>query len=421
VWRDDSYHGEVLDGEWDRGIPVAPFVSRVFGSGAITMGLRVGYGTARPEDISGRNFMAVRPPGAELRFGVVSVECSVAGGFLSFLPQVGAHREYATAGAVVCDLSEASRTLKRKCSASVPAGPEYLLESAGHECVSGPLPGAAGSSGGPPALPLAPPRQEPAPTALVFVHGYNCGVGWACMRVGQLSSLGKLSPHFLPFVFSWPSGKLASYPQILQNLPSLAADLPRFLESLRDVGVQEVHLAAHSFGCELVAAALPQLEALVTHGGSSVSTGGTGDEGGPLRIPTVTFFNATCPSETFTADTLPGLLRICGRLTLYCNRDDVALVSSDWLFQRGAAIGRCTDSIAHESPRVDVVDCTSMDSNVNGLRHSYFDLNAHVVADFQELLRTQLGAVRRSRLVRKSMDRHSNVFAFLAPPIFVSW
>eukprot|EP00415_Alexandrium_ostenfeldii_P000736 UN0736 len=112
---------------------------------------------------------------------------------------------------------------------------------------------------------------------------------------------------------------------------------------------------------------------------------------------------------------------MCNRLTLYCNRDDVALTASDVLFQRGKAIGRCTDPIGYERSRIDVVDCTSMDSNINGVRHSYFDLNGHVVADFQELLRTQHGASRRSRLVRTSTDSHSNVFAFLAPPVFVSW
>mmetsp|Transcript_26202 Transcript_26202/g.82408 ORF Transcript_26202/g.82408 Transcript_26202/m.82408 type:complete len:667 (-) Transcript_26202:133-2133(-) len=423
VWRDDSHHGEVLDGEWQSGLPVAPFVSRVFGSGAITMGLRIGYGTARPEGISACHLMPVRPPGAQLRFGVVGVECSVAGGFLAFLPQVSAHEELASAEAAVLDLLGAASSLRRRQhSAYLPLpGPEARPEAAGGCSWELPPGAAAGPSGWSPSPSPASPRVEDSVTALVFVHGFNCPVDWACMRVGQLSSLGKLSPHCLPFVFSWPSGRLLSYHQALQSLPTAAADLPRFLAALRDAGVQEVHLAAHSMGCELIAAALPQLEALLDCTKNLLVPGGAGRAGGQFRISTVTFFNATCPGAAFLAETLPRLLRVCGRLTLYCNRDDVALVGSDLLFGRGKAIGRCTDGIAHESPRVDVVDCTSMDSNVDGVRHSYFDLNAHVVADFQELLRTQCGASRRSRLVRTSMDDQSNVFAFLAPPVFVNW
>ncbi|CAE7533159.1 unnamed protein product, partial [Symbiodinium pilosum] len=45
IWQDDSYHGEVYEGSWFRGQPVAPFISRCFGSGAISYGLKVGYGT----------------------------------------------------------------------------------------------------------------------------------------------------------------------------------------------------------------------------------------------------------------------------------------------------------------------------------------------------------------------------------------
>jgi len=415
VWRDNSYHGEVLDGEWRDGVPVPPFMSRVFGSGAITMGLRVGYGTVRPEGISETWFMAVRPQTAQLRFGVVSVECSVAGGFLSFLPQVNAHHDFATSEAAVSELQGVAEVLVRRCSSSVShSGSDAFLESGGVESLSERDSTSSASArafdGLPPGSP-APPRGC-LTTALVFVHGYNCPIDWACMRVAQLSSLGKLSPHFMPFVFSWPAGRIASFRQVLQDLPAFAADLPDFLAALRDAGVQEVHLAAHSLGCELITAALPQLDVLVESSGSG---------GGRLQISTVTFFNATCPEPTFTAEMLPRLLRICGRLTLYCNRDDVALISSDKLFGRGKAIGRCTDKIDYESARVDVVDCTSMDSNVNGVRHSYFDLNAHVVADFQELLQTQRSASRRSRLVHTSMDERSNVFAFLAPPAFVSW
>jgi esterase/lipase superfamily enzyme len=272
-------------------------------------------------------------------------------------------------------------------------------------------------------------------TAVVFVHGYNCPIDWACMRLGQLFALGKLSPHLLPIVFSWPCGRVFSYFQVLLELPEVAQDLPRFLAALHEAGIREVHLIAHSMGCELITSAMPQLEALLQRqhdgaGNPGANSGGTGDDivAERLRLPTVTFLNATCPAAEFLAPEGPlqRLVRCSGRITLYCDGNDFALQSSEILGRRGPSIGRRITPLWPPggggnvgNTSIDVVDCTSMDANVSGMRHSYFDLNAHVVADLQELLRTQKPACRRSRLVRTAADPRANVFAFLASPVFV--
>ncbi|CAJ1334384.1 unnamed protein product, partial [Effrenium voratum] len=76
--------------------------------------------------------------------------------------------------------------------------------------------------------------------ALIFVHGFNCPVDWACMRLGQLLTLGKFSSKILPLVFSWPTGTLSSFFHVRPLLPDFAADLPRFLRLLSEAGLQEL-------------------------------------------------------------------------------------------------------------------------------------------------------------------------------------
>merc|ERR1712048_1380338 len=107
-------------------------------------------------------------------------------------------------------------------------------------------------------------------------------------------------------------------------------------------------------------------------------------------------------------------MSLCERLTLYSDRGDTALWFSDLLSRRGKSLGRHTEPIFRAQgdlhSRIDVIDCTLMDANVNGIRHSYFDLNTHVLSDISELVSTGLPASRRSRLVRISLNPQCNVY-----------
>ncbi|KAH9261258.1 hypothetical protein BASA81_000962 [Batrachochytrium salamandrivorans] len=84
-WLDDSYHGELMSGVWDRGEPVGPFRSREFGSGFAFESLRVGFVHCSDDTTESRNWF---PSQERLpTIGAASVECSVAGGFFSHLPR----------------------------------------------------------------------------------------------------------------------------------------------------------------------------------------------------------------------------------------------------------------------------------------------------------------------------------------------
>lgn len=432
VWRDDSHHGEVLEGDWYEGRPTKGFMSRIVKSHALSLGLEVGYGTARAEQLT-QLFLCPRRSG-RLRCGILQVECSAAGGFLSHLPQSMQHRDFADAdgladaAGMLSELQQAgaverlriSRNVSPESTFGAPPPPDDapLEQQAGPPLAT--WPGAPGgrflerstSCGS---------QASAAGAALVFVHGYNCPLDWACMRMGQLMALGKFPPTLTPLVFSWPSGGLAAYFQARNQLSpdaagSVAPDFVEFLRKLREAGLSSVHIIAHSMGCELVCAALPLLRHFVS-------------ESQQFSIPTVTFFNATCSREAFLAPEgeLSQLLAICARLTLYNDGADFALTTTEVIGGRGRVIGRHTKPLPRDCgvrredrARVDIVDCTSMDANVGGVRHNYFNLQPHIVGDLQEMVCRGKSAAQRSRLVRISMDPSDNIFAFLAPPAFVS-
>ncbi|CAJ1437053.1 unnamed protein product [Effrenium voratum] len=272
LWQGDAYHGEIYDGFWQHGRPAVPFVSRCFGSGSISYGIKIGYGTCRLEQLSQLRWKPCRINGA-LRLGSVGIECSASGGFMAHLPQLveQQHQRFATAAELVDEL--------RGSIVALDAGSrddDAVSLGSFRSDISGPV------------------------AALIFVHGFNCPVDWACMRLGQLLTLGKFSSKILPLVFSWPTGTLSSFFHVRPLLPDFAADLPRFLRLLSEAGLQEFHLMAHSMGCELVMAALPELHQAV-----------------PLQ--TISFCNPSCPFNSFQ-EQLVQLASLCQRLTLYCDR-----------------------------------------------------------------------------------------------------
>jgi len=63
-------------------------------------------------------------------------------------------------------------------------------------------------------------------------------------------------------------------------------------------------------------------------------------------------------------------------------------------------------------PRIDVIDCSTIDQNIHKLRHNYYMLNTQVVEDICELIGSRAHALQRTRLVRVE----ANVFNFLCPP-----
>jgi hypothetical protein len=64
---------------------------------------------------------------------------------------------------------------------------------------------------------------------------------------------------------------------------------------------------------------------------------------------------------------------------------------------------------------LDVIDASTLDSNVHGLRHAYFNLNSFIVDDLVEIVTTRRRACMRRRLIHSV----GNVWCFLAAPAHV--
>jgi len=390
VWCNNHNHGEVVKGMWRDGKLVAPFFSRTYGTGSMSKGLIIGYGTVRDEDLRGLYYIPTR---GRLRFGTLGVECSVAGGFLAHLPEVFEH----TCG----NLEHVVGKFKEMSQHTIGS----LTECESYRERDDPWCSPVFSS-------CMDARETglPGRKAIVFVHGLDSTIETGCVRLGQLLALGKFNPSVMPFVFSWSCGTTPTYFAVRKRLPSLAQDFGPFLEALSAAGIVEVHLLAHSVGCEIVTEALPELQRLRS----------------ALTISTVSFISATNDCDRFFKSTsdrpcdLDGLLSVSKRVTLYCDSDNtlLALFSPKAVGRHGPCeFSRCSHC---EDPRFDLIDCTSMDTTARVFRHSCFDLNTHLVTDLHELLNTQHSASKRTRLVRLDVEaRPINLFSFLAPPIFV--
>mmetsp|Transcript_24211 Transcript_24211/g.31536 ORF Transcript_24211/g.31536 Transcript_24211/m.31536 type:complete len:303 (-) Transcript_24211:48-956(-) len=65
---------------------------------------------------------------------------------------------------------------------------------------------------------------------------------------------------------------------------------------------------------------------------------------------------------------------------------------------------------------IDVIDTTLLDTNVNDLRHSAFNINPFVLNDLQELIITGKRAARRSMLIY----RQGNTFSYCQAPSYIA-
>lgn len=246
LWKDSAYHGENLSGLWEHGIPIGPFTSREQGSGYTTEKLRVAYASVRGEkDTDSTDIFPTFKP---ITWGVANVECSVAGGFFSFLPSVehffsdeDTHHHRRPQNAAECistlrtpldfvayhdvDNHERSGDERNKC--------QHFSES------------------------LEPVALSPHDVhmemkeALVYIHGINTSLDFAISSIAQIMSLGDFPARIHPFVYGWPSG---STPVFFSQSLKAASDtqsitgLRDFLASIVAAGYTKMNIVTHSMG-----------------------------------------------------------------------------------------------------------------------------------------------------------------------------
>lgn len=388
TWTDTAKYGERLSGYWQHGLPVGPFRSLELRTGCAFTTLRVAVGSMAASAWNTKTWV---PQVAErLRWGVVSVEVSVAGHWIKGLPCATLHAPFeerdanwavrqlmhigdcadtaclangVTSGVTSGVASGAASTVAAAAgSTSGHAGCERGLQSvvvslaaaphqlhvAGHRAASVELATSATisivpveeGSGGTPCLRVEGGwrRGGAAQEALIWIPGFNASSDVIASAVAQLLALGAFPAHIKPLIFAWPNGVGLTYPlaEELARSACMRAHVCEFFRSvLEDAGIDQIHVLVHSMGSQLFFNALPDLVNLFASRNA--------------KLASCILLNADSPLETFVDTSYPLLASICQHITVYADTHDMALFYSKFISHLSACLPFVPD-IATRNP-----------------------------------------------------------------------
>ena len=480
-WRD----GEVLQGVFDSGIPIGPFISREVQSGYSFQNLRIGFFTCSS------SFYAKSAQFTTLQYGVAAVEVSVSGQFFNDLPKssmIGLlhdvnlhdvnnnqynipfqgelvhisqfqHKDLCGSGSGRNESTTITSQVTILCSSRGIHIPGYTLES--------PTTTTSQSDGGgrqqvqiewsldratTPTLLLSSPwiKQPHVNEAIIFIPGFNISVEKSVQCFGQMLGLTNLPSHIKPVCFQWPGGGFIQYGRAIgiANSKQVRDAFRDMCVELERCGVSKIHVLAHSMAARVLvnvaddfkdmfypASAVSSLSKETTS--ASVGDGGGEGKRKRLELSSITLLNPETPLHDFRAVQFDQLRSYCSLITIYGNRDDLALYLAE-AYCWTPMLGRHLESLNRHSALdldgfaglqggqetsgslflldVDVIDTTSLDNNVRLDRHSYFSVNKYVVDDIMDIVISQKRASGREyRLVSVG----SNVYSILSAPSFV--
>jgi esterase/lipase superfamily enzyme len=243
---------------------------------------------------------------------------------------------------------------------------------------------------------------------VVYVCGFNNSCEAACKMYGQMLALSRYPPTFLHLLYSWPGGNLASYVQARQVCESqeLEDEFFAFVSRLRACPeVSSVDLIGHSQGCRLLTNCVSKPRMLA------------------LKIRHLILASPEVDLDTFRADANSITANITGGVTVYTHPGDMALfwaqlvntvaVQPHWHYKK--SLGRCTKALKNNAGEdlrgVDVIDTSSLMSNVEELHHSFFYLSREMLEDMRTLLvEDVLASGRRERLL---VQRHEGASVYV--------
>jgi esterase/lipase superfamily enzyme len=215
-------------------------------------------------------------------------------------------------------------------------------------------------------------------SALVFVHGYYVSFADAARRAAQLSF--DLEFPGVPILYSWPSnGSLLQYQVDGTNAQWSEPHFETFLGIvLEKLGVETVHVIAHSMGNRLVTETLKSFAVGESASGS----------GAAARLSQVVFAAPDVDSGTFVHMTEKFKSK-AERFTLYASSHDTALAISRALNGYPRA-GDSRDGLTLVDG-VDTIDASEVDTGLFSTGHSYFGDQRSILTDMYDLLKYGAG------------------------------
>jgi len=203
--------------------------------------------------------------------------------------------------------------------------------------------------------------------ALLFIHGYKVGFEDSIRRAAQFAA--DLEFPGLAIAYSWPSQNSPfGYSADANVSESSMFRLAEFIGLIRSkLGLQRLHVVAHSMGNRVLARALNQHVLTVPPG------------------PGATLNQVVFAAPDIDPATFGGFAEVfaksCERCTLYASARDMALTASKWIYGRARA-GAAASAVAEYG--IDAIDASKVDASMIG--HSYFSDNRVLLQDLSELL-----------------------------------
>lgn len=447
-WRDNEPgSGEYLNGRWIDGLPVAPFASREqCQQGGTFAATKIGFVYLSEAAIDRR------APTVAFRdiplYGVSSTECCISGKFYREYPDAsnfltpigkssfsdmwanlvdsrnGLHTQstytYSHVNPLVMGENDARRgQFQEEVKDERDTAGRWLDINSTQSEYS-----AATHTSSSSTATSALPRYD----VLVFIPGFNSTLLSSLELIGQMLMLSAMPDSVIPLVFKWPGGNLGSYylAQEVAQGSELVAHFDDFVENIYATGrCNRIHILGHSMGARAV------INILTT---SRFSDYGqiilAQPEVDVLEYREKALFMGThCESQS-----------------VYVNSGDWALFGAEvfnrsWNDDNAAEIGSsysCCPSICSHSHLslgrasggplldlrgellhgVDVIDTSSVHSNVHEIRHSFFHLSRETIDDIKQIIVLgQRAEDRKGRLVHR--DQRGNIYDVCVAPSFV--
>ena len=109
-----------------------------------------------------------------------------------------------------------------------------------------------------------------------------------------------------------------------------------------------------------------------------------------LRIATCVLLHPDAPLEDFVERHFAKLKKLCKHIAIYADETDTPLRTSEY-YNCEKTVGRNPTRLCKmpgKQDALDVIVTTSMDVNVDALRHNYFALNPYLFKDLHDIFCT---------------------------------
>ncbi len=210
-------------------------------------------------------------------------------------------------------------------------------------------------------------------SCFVFIHGFNVDFDSAARRTAQMHY--DLKFESIPIFFSWPSrANVRHYFSDRNEIEFSRYVIKEFLLDVADrVKADRIHVIAHSMGADATCRAIADL----------------GDRG--KIFDQIILAAPDIDSQVFRVQIAPRMTKTANRTTMYCSKNDWALMLSR-NFNDSTRAGDSSDG-ALVLQGVDTVDASEIDTDLLG--HSYYGDCLPILEDVNLLMRSSMPPLER--------------------------